>query len=120
MKVLLMVALGVAAAGCSIQRLGPPGVVLTRPVAVPARDVMVFQNTADIRARFAVVEEVWIKDDGDLSPREMESHLRVQAVEEVVADDEFEEHEAKARAQGEPGVEQPEIDFGMRIARRGG
>ena len=37
-----------------------------------------------------------------------------------MGNDEFEEHEAKARAQGEAGVEQSENDFGMQIARRGG
>ena len=33
--------------------------------------------------------------------------------------DEFEDHEAKTRPQGEAGVEQREIDFGMRIAETG-
>lgn len=37
-----------------------------------------------------------------------------------MGNDEFEEQETKARAQGEAGVEQPEIDCGLRIARRGG
>ena len=79
MKMLLLVAIGLAATGCSVERIGPPGVVLTRVVAVPAGDVLVFQTAADLPARHSIVEEVWVKDDGELTPREMEEQLRVQA-----------------------------------------
>lgn len=79
MKALLIVSLGVVASGCTVERIGPPGVALTRVVAVPAGDVLVFQAAGDLPSRHVVVEEVWIKDDGEMSPREMESRLRVQA-----------------------------------------
>lgn len=79
MRAIIGVAACVAATGCAVEKISPPGVVLTRPVVVHPRDVKVFAAIADVPARYAFVDEIWIKDDGDLSPREMESRLRVQA-----------------------------------------
>ena len=70
---------GVAVMGCAIEKISPPGVVKSRAVAVHPRDVRLFTALADVPVRHSVVEDVFIKDDGDLSPREMESRLRVQA-----------------------------------------
>ena len=58
-------------AGCSVQRLSPEGLVLSRPVTVPARDVAVYDTAAAVPARHSVVEEIWVKDDGSQSPGEM-------------------------------------------------
>lgn len=76
-----MIALAVcfAATGCTIEKISPAGVVMTRPIAVEPRNVMVFADLGSVPARYSVVDEVWIRDDGDMSPREMESRLRVQA-----------------------------------------
>jgi hypothetical protein len=52
---------------------------LSRPYKVPARDVKVFTSFAELSGRHSIVDEVWIKDEGDLSPEEMEKQLRVQA-----------------------------------------
>ena len=79
MRAMLGVAASVALTGCTIEKISPPGVVMTRAVAVHPRDVKVFAAIADVPARSSFVDEVWIKDNGDLSPREMESRLRVQA-----------------------------------------
>ena len=79
MRAMIGVAACIAATGCTIEKISPPGVVLTRAVAVHPRDVAVFATTADVPARYTFVDEVWIKDDGSLSPHEMESRLRVQA-----------------------------------------
>ena len=79
MRALIGMAVCFAATGCAIEKLSPPGVVMTRAIAVHPRDVKVFADLVDVPARYSVVEEVWIKDDGDMSPREMASRLRVQA-----------------------------------------
>ncbi len=76
---IIITAFGIAASGCAIQKISPPGVVLTRPVMVAPRNVLVFNSLADVPGRHALVEEVWIRDDGTLSPREMASQLRVMA-----------------------------------------
>lgn len=73
------VLLGVAAlsmAGCTIERLGPPGVVLTRPVRVKASKVRVFETAALVPGQFSVVDDLDIKDDGSETPRALEKRLR--------------------------------------------
>ena len=79
MRVMIVAAVCFAATGCTIEKISPAGVVMTRPIAVQPRNVMVFSDLSGVPARYAVVDEVWIRDDGDMSPREMESRLRVQA-----------------------------------------
>lgn len=61
---------------CTIERIGPPGVTLTRPIRVPARDVQVFRAVADVKGHFSVVDRVWVKDDGDTLPSLLERQLR--------------------------------------------
>ena len=79
MRGMIVVAVCFAATGCTIETVSPPGIVMTRAIAVHPRDVMVFADLVGVPARYSVVDEVWIRDDGDMSPREMESRLRVQA-----------------------------------------
>lgn len=73
------VLLGVAAlsmAGCTIERLGPPDVVLTRPVRVKASEVRVFETAALVPGQFSVIDDLDIKDDGTETPRALEKRLR--------------------------------------------
>ncbi len=79
MKVVAILGLAVVLGGCMVQRIGPPGVTLTRPVAVKARDVQVFAEPSAVPGKYAVVEEIWVKDDGEEYPSEMESRLRTRA-----------------------------------------
>ena len=79
MKWCVVAAMSVVLAGCSVQHVGPPGVTLTRAVKVKARNVMVYNEFQAVPGRYAVVEEVFVKDDGSMSPEEMASNLRVQA-----------------------------------------
>ena len=76
MKMLALAGFTAALSGCAIERIGPPGVALTRPVHVHARDVSVFRDAAMIRNRFSVVDQVFIKDDGETLPRVLEKRLR--------------------------------------------
>lgn len=62
--------------GCAIERIGPPGVTLTRPIRVKPQDVKVFRAVADVPGHFSVVDRVWVKDDGEELPRVMEGQLR--------------------------------------------
>lgn len=77
MRVIALLGVATALSGCVVQQIGPPGVELTRTVAVPARDVLVFDSAEPIPGRYAVVEEVWVKDTGEDTPEEMREHLRV-------------------------------------------
>lgn len=79
MRAMILVVACFAATGCTIEKVSPPGVVMTRAIAVHPRTVKVFAAFADVPARYSVVDDVWIRDDGAMSPREMESRLRVQA-----------------------------------------
>lgn len=64
---------------CAIERILPEGLTLSRAYTVPTRDVQVFASFDDIPGRHSIVDEVWVKDEGNLSPEEMEKELRVQA-----------------------------------------
>ena len=76
---MLTSAAGLALAGCTVEKISPPGIVLTRPIAVKPRNVQVFQDVAQVPRPHSVVEKIWIKDDGALYPDEMLSQLRVKA-----------------------------------------
>lgn len=76
MKVMLIIGSAILLSGCTIERVGPPGVTLTRPIRVKAQDVQVFKAVADVKSHFSVVDSVWVKDDGDTLPRVLERQLR--------------------------------------------
>ena len=44
-----------------------------------SRDVLVFANAAVVPGKYSVVEEIWVKDDGDELTRVLESRLRTKA-----------------------------------------
>lgn len=72
-------ALGIALAAmtaCTVERVGPPGVALTRPVSVQASEVRVFETASLVPGRFSVVDDLDIKDDGTEAPRALEKRLR--------------------------------------------
>lgn len=75
-KIRLVIGTAILLFGCTIERVGPPGVTLTRAIRVKAQDVRVFEAAADVDGHFTVVDTVWIKDDGDTLPRVMERQLR--------------------------------------------
>lgn len=70
---------GLTLGGCAIERISPEGLTLSRPYTVPTRDVLVFASFDEVPSRYSFVDEVWIKDEKDSSPEEMEKQLRVQA-----------------------------------------
>lgn len=76
MRIMLVIATAMSLSGCTVERIGPPGVVLTRPVRVKAQDVQVFQTMADVKGRFSVVDTVFVKDDGRTYPDVLERRLR--------------------------------------------
>jgi len=76
MKIAIWLGLMASLSGCMVERIGPPGVVLTRPVRVSPRDVRVFASAAMVPGPYRVVDEVFVKDDGDSQPRVLERHLR--------------------------------------------
>lgn len=77
MKLVLVAVLATSLAGCSVERIGAPGVTLTRVVPVKARDVQVFENAAAVPGAYTIVETVWVKDTDEDSPRAMRDRLRV-------------------------------------------
>ena len=76
MRMMLVAGSAILLSSCSIERVGPPGVTLTRPIRVKAQDVQVFNAAADVKSHFTVVDEVWVKDDGETLPRVLEHQLR--------------------------------------------
>ena len=79
MRALLIIGLAVGVSGCTIERIGPPGIVMTRAVRVNASDVRIFETATLVKSSFSVVEDVFVKDDGNVLPRELERQLRVMA-----------------------------------------
>lgn len=79
MKWLILGFASLAISGCAIERISPEDLTLSRPYKVAARDVKVFASFDEVAERHSIVEDVWIKDEGDLSPEEMEKQLRVKA-----------------------------------------
>lgn len=65
--------------GCTVERIGPPGVAMTRPYAVRPAEVAVFPTADMVRGPFYIVEEVTTEDDGERSIGELDRDLRVQA-----------------------------------------
>lgn len=61
---------------CTIERVGPPGVVLTRPIRVRASQVQVYETASMVPGQFSVVDDLDIKDDGAELPRVLEKQLR--------------------------------------------
>lgn len=76
---LSLLAAALTIGGCTIQRIDDGGPFATRPVTVPAKDVAVYQRLEDVPGPYTVVEEVFVKDDGEALIRELESTLRVKA-----------------------------------------
>lgn len=64
---------------CTVTRVGPPGVALTRPVQVKASEVRVYETASMVPGQFSVVDDLDIKDDGTETPRALEKRLREQA-----------------------------------------
>lgn len=79
MKIRLTIIAAILLSGCTVERVGPPGVALTRPIRVRSEEVKVFQNVADVKGHFSVVDTVFVKDDGQTLPRVLERQLRVMA-----------------------------------------
>ena len=69
-------ATAIALSGCTIERVDPPGVMVTRPIRVQARDVQVFETMAEVKGRFSVVDSIYVKDDGKTDPQLLERELR--------------------------------------------
>ena len=76
MKIALVIAMTISLSGCTIERVGPPGVVLTRPIRVHGKDVQVFETMAEVKGRFQVVDSIYVKDDGKTDPQILERELR--------------------------------------------
>lgn len=76
MTIRLVITAAILLSGCTIERVGPPGVTLTRPIRVKAQDVQVFKAAADVKGHFSVVDRVWIKDDGNTLLRVLDRQLR--------------------------------------------
>lgn len=79
MRKALVIATAISLSGCTVERIGPPGVVLTRPIRVQARDVQVFETMAEVKGRFSVVDTIFVKDDGRADPSILERELRALA-----------------------------------------
>lgn len=79
LKWLIVGLTGLSLCGCAIERISPEGFTMSRPYKVPGRDVKVFASFDAVSGRHTFVDEVWIKDDGDLSPELMEEELREKA-----------------------------------------
>lgn len=76
MRPMLVIATAISLSGCTVERIGPPGVVLTRPIRVQAKDVQVFESMAEVKGRFRVVDTIFVKDDGKDTPHLLERELR--------------------------------------------
>lgn len=61
---------------CTVERVGPPGVVLTRSIRVNAGEVSVYETAAAVPGRFSVVDDLDIRDDGIEQPKILEKRLR--------------------------------------------
>ncbi len=76
---LLTVASSMAIAGCTVSRIDDGTPFATRPIAVKASNVAVFERWEDIRGPYTEVDSVFVKDDGDTLPRVLEEQLRIMA-----------------------------------------
>lgn len=60
---------------CTIAHIGPPEATLTKTFRVRAQDVQVFKAATDVKGHYSVVDNIWVKDDGDTLPRVSEQQL---------------------------------------------
>lgn len=65
--------------GCVIEKIADGGPAMTGSIKVPARGVAVYANASDVPGRYTVVEEVWVKDDGESLPKVLERDLQEMA-----------------------------------------
>lgn len=79
MRRLLLAGLALGLSGCAIERIGPPGAVLTRAIRVKASDVQVYAAANEVAGQYAIVEDLFVSDDGDELPRVLEERLRIMA-----------------------------------------
>lgn len=77
MRTALLIGMAISLSACTIERVDPPGVVLTRPIRVPAKDVQVFETMAEVKGRFTVVDSIFVKDNGKTTPDLLKRELRV-------------------------------------------
>ena len=76
----LMIAAGsITLSACTVMRIDDGTPFATRPIAVKASNVAVFERPEDIRGPYTEVDSVFVKDDGDTLPRVLEEQLRVMA-----------------------------------------
>lgn len=61
---------------CTVERVGPPGVILTRSIRVKASEVNVYETASAVPGRFSLVDDLDIKDDGTEQPKVLEKRLR--------------------------------------------
>lgn len=61
---------------CTIERVGQPGVVLSRPIRVKVSQVRLYETASMVPGQFSVVDDLDIKDDGAELPRVLEKRLR--------------------------------------------
>ncbi len=76
LRVLVLALLTLSTGGCAIEKIADGGPAMTRTIKVPARDVAVYASASDVPGRYTVVEEVWLKDDGNALPKALERDLR--------------------------------------------
>lgn len=76
LRILVLALSALLIGGCTIEKIADGGPAITRSIKVPARDVAVYANASEVPGRYIVVEEVWVKDDGDSLPKVLEGYLR--------------------------------------------
>ena len=69
----------IALTACTVMRIDDGTPFATRPIAVKASAVAVYERPEDTRGPYTEVDSVFVKDDGDTLPRELEKRLRVMA-----------------------------------------
>lgn len=61
---------------CTIEHVGPPGIVLTRSIRIKPSEVNVYETASTVPGPFSIVDDLDIKDDGTEQPRVLEKRLR--------------------------------------------
>ena len=62
--------------GCAVETIADSEPKVTRVAKVPARNVVTYRSASEIPGQYTVIEDVWVKDDGDTLPRVLERDLR--------------------------------------------
>lgn len=62
--------------GCAVQKIAEGGPALTKVTKVPGGKVVTFRTASQVPAPYRVIEEVWVRDDGDTLPKVLERNLR--------------------------------------------